>query len=785
MVSAKDVIQQQAADALEALDIQDPSLAAEAAESILRQTVYWEKLLPGGERLLFVRFYSLVVMREEVFLGNVLLNDFLAKSFVRSVTQIDGQAAPIANDLENYYFLVRTSYELPQLAASFRAEVEHSLPEMFFGEPDPSRGIYGSFETMLDFNKANVEPFPVFIMPHSYRTRLEKAVRESLLNKIKKSQMDRNPTSIMANLAFFYCHDGSEMQSPSKFLFRLAYEYFPSYAAKLEEAFNVTTLTKDKIRTLLPTEITADPSNEKKLFQVLDYIDSVSSSPGRFGWLEIFFGKDKENKWSLDVRKPRDQRPVARLLDNLPRLSPEKIWEEVIKNSIVYRLSDIKACSTTTFRDLLGDLVTQLGNQIDSGDVEKWLMPYISDKFLQISEHDLAEQLLSTIQLGYIQFRPAIQPADITCRVCGIQLPAAGDKSILMGQNTHKFHNQSVKQRNEKDPKACLRCAICTYLMVKLLGSEAVGQPQVPKSYNLIFHYGKHSDAEVARLAQQMDRLWELVRQHREAATMHREVAEARKLLAQKAAEERNARKRAILEEELKKRQSELDRRWTDLAHVEEEIFADCPWMRDIGASPVPSENPALDIISNMPLSESKVERHILGMGTGGYRLTLFVLPQIHAPGEKERDFAQSRFSNSWITVTAFLSFLQNLCGCDGPFYYQSLPALTTDAFKPGIFYIHNRLISAQEAQSKYAAVYQLAWKLIWQRGTEGFVKKVLLAEKLLADPLATFSNVMRDSSILGQQRGNYKQLKSLYRSDWGAQDLTEYARFIQQLAEL
>jgi len=71
-----------------------------------------------------------------------------------------------------------------------------------------------------------------------------------------------------------------------------------------------------------------------------------------------------------------------------------------------------------------------------------------------------------------------------------------------MGQNTHKFHNQSTKQRDKKEPKVCLRCAMCTYLMVKLLGSEAVGQPQVPKTYNLVFHYGKHSNEEMRILAQ-------------------------------------------------------------------------------------------------------------------------------------------------------------------------------------------------------------------------------------------------------------------------------------------
>jgi hypothetical protein len=170
----------------------------------------------------------------------------------------------------------------------------------------------------------------------------------------------------------------------------------------------------------------------------------------------------------------------------------------------------------------------------------------------------------------------------------------------------------------------------------------------------------------------------------------------------------------------------------------------------------------------------------------GGYRMILFVLPQIRPPRDaKEHDFAQRRFSNSRVTVLALLSFLRETCGCDGPFYYQSLPMLGPGAFQRDTFYIRNEPIRVEEAQKQYDVITQLAWRLIWQRGPEGFVKKVVLAEKLLADPLSTFATVMRDSPILGQTKGGYKRLPGKYRRDWRAQDLTEYARFIQQLAKL
>ena len=160
-------------------------------------------------------------------------------------------------------------------------------------------------------------------------------------------------------------------------------------------------------------------------------------------------------------------------------------------------------------------------------------------------------------------------------------------------------------------------------------------------------------------------------------------------------------------------------------------------------------------------------------------------MPKIRAPHGKEHDFAQRRLSNSRITVTAVLWLLRELCGCDGPFYYQSLPTLTPDGFRRDTFYIRNEPIDVKKAQNEYEVVTQLAWKLIWQRGSDGFVSKVVLAEKLLEDPLGTMASVMRDSQILGQTKGSYKRLPGGYRQDWKAQDLTEYARFMQRFSKV
>jgi hypothetical protein len=324
--------------------------------------------------------------------------------------------------------------------------------------------------------------------------------------------------------------------------------------------------------------------------------------------------------------------------------------------------------------------------------------------------------------------------------------------------------------------------------MVKLLGSEAIGQPQVPKTYNLIFHYGKHDEDSVKELTHQIDLIWNLVRTHQQRERAAADVRKAVKEAKEKWEHESDAPRKAGLAQQLEAKQVELEQAQAEVEQATNELFQVCPWL----AQPMPpAESCSLEALAVSKIGEAKTERHILGLGLGGYRMILFILPQLKPPPSKKGKpppdpyLTQRRFSDSRVTVTALLSFLRELCGCDGPFYYQSLPTLTPDTFQHDTFYVRNEPISVQQAQREYEAVTQLAWKLIWQRGSDGFVRKVVLAEKLLEDPLGTLAAVMRDSAILGQTKGSYKRLPGGYREDWKAQDLTEYAKFIQKLAKL
>ncbi|TCJ15717.1 hypothetical protein E0L93_12000 [Rubrobacter taiwanensis] len=709
MENVIDIVRRQAEETIRNLGVEEVVTAEQVADSVLRQTAYWEMSISDGEKLLFVRFFSPVVQREEVSLGNILFNSFLGKAFTRAVVENDSSKAElVANDLESYYFLIRTTSDVAQLADTFRSEVERSLPDLFFGEQDKAKGIYGDLSRMFTFRKTDFEPFPVYAVPQFLAPQLEKAVRKELNKLLNPSVFLNRVRTALATITFFYgrTSGGSgDVQSPANFIDRLVNEEDYDELLKVDEV--------------------------KKAFNVAE-------------------AKKTTIKKSIDD----ETYSVERLLDLLSKLS-------------------------RTFHA-----------SIDSGST-KWLMGFLykDEKFVSLEPTDYLSVLLADVQLGYQPFARPSAGNVVPCRLCNVLYASVEERYVTTGLNSFKFDNQRVRRQAEK---ACAKCALHSYLAQKLLGTEMVSAgrklPQVPKTYNLIFHYGKHDDEDINHLTRTIDLVWGLVQQRREAEQIRREANEQIKTLEDRLEREEDEQKKQELETELAEKTAKLEQAQATISKSGDGIYATCPWLKESGASPVPWENTSLDALANIQLSETKVERHVLGLGLDGYRMILFILPQIRAPrNAKEHDFAQRRFSDSRVTVTALLSFLRKLCGCDGPFYYQSLPTLTPEGFDPKTFYVRDEQISIQQAQNEYEVVTQLAWKLVWQRGSDGFVRKVILAEKLLEDPLGTFATVMRDSAIFEQTgtRGRYKRLPRSYKQEWKAWDLTEYAKFIQRLSKL
>lgn len=617
------------------------------AQLVAGGAAHWETTLPDGRRLALVRLLAPVAQREEVFLGNVLFNDFLSKALVRAVEgQGLGQIAPVANDLESYYYLLLPTGQFNVVLQALRQEVTESLPGLYFADEDSTRGIYGDVERMLDFRKCNVEPFPLFAMTPTGKTQVERKVRARLRALIEADDWVDNLTNILALLAFFYGKTSGgtgDTQSPPHFLRRLVTEYQLLSREELCRALNI----------------------------------------------------DEETCQALDFSKKGDAKSLIyqRLKVTINRKTQERQY----------------AFDPAGLRQLLLKFVDTFGQDIDTGAGE-WLLPYVGQKFLSLDEETLAGLLLSQVQLGY-QLFPS-EPVDagaVLCRVCGTLPATLEDKSILMGIATHRFHSQSAKQRSKKSEKICVRCALFSYLTVKLLGSTSVGQPQVPRQYNVIFHYGQHDETETEEIAAKLDLILRLATQFHTAGRIREEL-----------------------------RQLEHQRE-AQTAKVAGDLLStlDDPYLET-----------SCEVLGQL-VGDIETKQQVLGLGYGGYRLMFFILPQSQWRGKESHDFVQKRFSKSRVAVFTLLAFLRRLCGCDGPFYFQSLPTLAPGGFNRDTFYVRNQPISVKDALNRYEAITNFARRVVkYEQGRSRLVEWILLAERFLNDPLGTFSDVLRDTPL-------------------------------------
>lgn len=261
MENVMDIVRRQSEVAIDKLDAQEIATAEHVADSVLRQTAYWEMPIPGGEKLLFVRFFSPVVQREEVFLGNILFNAFLSKAFARSVAESEpNKVELVANDLESYYFLVRTTSNVVSLVDEFRVEVERSLPDLFFGEQNEEKGIYGDVRQIPSGTDSRFESFPVYAIPEFLAVEMERAVRKRLLELVESDEFEERQKVLWTTFAFLYGRTSGgngDAQSFARFVEHLATD--PKYggllkAGEVKKVFNVSEVSKKAIKTSLDNQ---------------------------------------------------------------------------------------------------------------------------------------------------------------------------------------------------------------------------------------------------------------------------------------------------------------------------------------------------------------------------------------------------------------------------------------------------------------------------------------------------------------------------------------------------
>lgn len=646
---------------------------------------YWEQALPDGSRLALIRLFSPVVRREEVFLGNVLLNDFLSKALMRAVEQGGlGRIALLCNDLENYYYLYYGEAALDQMAERFRQEILDSLPDLYFGDENPARGIYGDVGRMLTFYKSNIEPFPAFAVPRDLLPKLLAKVSRRLRELVDEEETNINV--ILAILSFFYARDGAEMQS---------------FYAFLSRAMNEGLLPADAMRGVF------------------------ALGPGED------FDKDVFTK-----RK---------------------------KGQVIDRAQ---------LQDAIDGFLSNVQQQIDGGSAET-VAANLASKMPALSLVRAASVLAQGVQLGFLPLWERGGRADaesrMPCRFCGADAAIIVEKNITGGFGAGRFYNQSPKLRPFEEA-LCGRCGISSYLVIKLLGMH-IARPQpkakdfpVPKQFSIVFHYGHHDEAGAQRLAAMIDYLFERIGSFQ-----------------QRAREEKRPFSVEYMREELARWERERQA-------AEPRSAGEIPSAEEAFAALIADDTvaPGLETLGQM---RTDVQAQVLPLGVGDYRLLAFILPQLQPGRDEALDFVQRRFSRSRLAAFTLLALLRKLCGCNGPYYFQSVPTLAPGGFDANTFYVQGKAENADDAIRHFSAIVNFARRVVkWREGHSLLADWILLAERLEEDPLGTFSEVLRDSPLrVGDdlREARYRRLSNEFAKGMGVIDGTEYLKLIEQLKQL
>jgi hypothetical protein len=375
--------------------------------------------------------------------------------------------------------------------------------------------------------------------------------------------------------------------------------------------------------------------------------------------------------------------------------------------------------------------------------------PYQTKKMLSATLEQTVLNITTGLQLGYVTLNPIYQ-GEFACRFCGNQEALIQECHIIGGINTGRGFNQSVRKT---DNRFCVRCALAAYLSVKRLGMQFDGGFPIPKLYNLFFHYGQHSDLDIKIIQRQID----LLVQH--AKNTQQTLVELNVMVNDLRVEMQH-----IVQP---MEDAELDTILSNLPAISE-------WAE-----------PAREVLAQL---QQDTITEILPLGLGNYRLFVFILPQLRSGGKETLDFVQKRFSASRLASFTLIAMLRNLCGCRGPFYFQSLPKLIID-IEDGIFYVQNRIEHVDDALRKYGAIVNFARRVsLYRKGHSLLGDWILLAEKLLADPLGIYTDILRNSPIRVRDesdKAKFKRLNNQFIPGLNVVDGIEYLQLFEQLKQL
>lgn len=201
-----------------------------------------------------IRVSSKVVMKDEVYLGYLLLNKYLGRLFER-VIERKFEGFRIYSDLENFYYLCPYSEQLRKLPEYAKKQFRTDLPLILFCDEEDTDNleVLGYFKNLIALGQFNWDVFPLYMMPKEYKQDLKHKLK-TILNDLREKEDFPN---FIGCLSYFFSAlttppFGKEMQSPAWFLLRFYYDRIKNEnkKEKLKRILQHCGLTKSEIENM-------------------------------------------------------------------------------------------------------------------------------------------------------------------------------------------------------------------------------------------------------------------------------------------------------------------------------------------------------------------------------------------------------------------------------------------------------------------------------------------------------------------------------------------------------
>ncbi|MCK8826432.1 hypothetical protein MWH25_01545 [Natroniella acetigena] len=779
------------------------------------------------------RLFNAVSEREEVFIGNVLFNDYISKLLLRVYRENEkysGQIELIYNDLENFYYIVKQEnideFSLEELEDDFKDYFAQNLEELFFTDEDLEDGVYGEFKNLLQHKGYNFISLPFTLIPNFF----EEKFKINMINKVM------NEFSFEDGLKF--CTQYFNVSTRN-----YEHQMLQSFLSKLliNNVINDLTLYKEICE--------FDYSNEFKIDLIIQRMKYNSRSKGKKvinGYLEdkikVSELKNKLNNLNEDIIEfiikvknennffelieyifdiSYDEKLIKKLkhlkgdfLDlNINKLNktPRNEFENYIKylfESERYGLELLLFFER--FIDALGkndrkieevlkieSKIKNCWNIIENNSSVKYLLDMFiipKDDFKDFLKYFFAkDKLYKVVFIDYLKIKKSISNSVKNKFYDLMRTSKIANKKELIIKISRKEYaknilpsliNRGMKNIESNDTK----CFICFKNNVKVIARNVttgygsfkfVNQEEKVENHKRIcVSCSIYLWLKLKFLGSYYDN--NVFPEKRNLVFFYGQIPDKRINQIQGilnslyyCTQNPSVYTYEMIDESIEEIEKDyLEEENSEVGNLLQELIESDGESDNERPAKVP---PTIWSWYKNGQQSNKVNTHIFSVGQGENMLYTFVLPY----ALDRSDEIQKKFSQSRVAVYSMLSFLSRLSGVRGSFYYLSTPKLTDEFGGKNRFYYKDKV--KEDSLREYELLTEVAWKLINPQSVSGrtymdrqrnaFKKRLRLANELERLPLICISRIYREL-LKDKNSSKYNNLSSIWNKKVNAPNL-------------